>query len=222
MQQPIEVCRIDGCDAAVRVKSRGWCIKHYTRWTRGGDPLRTSRRVAMGSPMTRWLAKVDKTDTCWLWTAHVDPQGYGRFAAEGPQGGPVMHRAHRWGYEQLVRPLDGTEVLDHLCRVRHCVNPEHLEPVTQSENIARGLWGAWNAGRQGQSNRAVCTVTGCEATQHGRGLCRVHYGRERRAAARLVATSGHAGAPHDRADDREDEAQHHSRGRPGESEQGDE
>ena len=70
---------------------------------------------------------------CWLWRASRDRSGYGRFkAATGVVG------AHRVAYELLVGPIPDGLTLDHLCRVRHCVNPEHLEPVTHRENTLRG------------------------------------------------------------------------------------
>lgn len=88
----------------------------------------------------RFVAKVDKTDSCWLWMAHTNRDGYGCFW-DGKQ-----FKAHRWAYERYVGPIPEGLQLDHLCRVRHCVNPEHLEPVTQQENISRGQAG-WAATR---------------------------------------------------------------------------
>lgn len=80
----------------------------------------------------RFMAKVEQTDTCWLWKAWVEKNGYGRFWLDGRQ-----HGAHRIAYELFKGPIpDGLEI-DHLCRVKHCVNPEHLEPVTTAENIRR-------------------------------------------------------------------------------------
>src|SRR5438105_2573404 len=81
----------------------------------------------------RFWAKVEKTDTCWLWTASTANGGYGAFVLND-----VIVRAHRFAYELLVGPIPEGLQLDHLCRVRHCVNPAHLEPVTQQENIRRG------------------------------------------------------------------------------------
>jgi hypothetical protein len=81
----------------------------------------------------RFWAKVHKTDTCWLWTGGKSPNGYGHFSDRPWQGG-----AHRWAYEHLVGPIPSGLCLDHLCRVRHCVRPEHLEPITQRENLLRG------------------------------------------------------------------------------------
>ncbi len=82
----------------------------------------------------RFWSKVDKReDGCWVWIAGTFPTGYGRFFVGG-----VRRRAHRIAYEALVGPVpDGLE-LDHLCRVRNCVNPAHLEPVTHAENMRRG------------------------------------------------------------------------------------
>lgn len=92
--------------------------------------------MAKGTPAQRFWAKVDPTGPCWLWTAGVDGTGYGQLKV-----GKRTLKAHRFAYELLVGPVpDGLE-LDHLCRVRHCVNPGHLEPVTHAENCRRGLVG---------------------------------------------------------------------------------
>jgi hypothetical protein len=78
-------------------------------------------------------AKVEEGPTgCWLWTASVKANGYAQF-----NDGAHNHNAHRLVYSLLVGPIpDGLE-LDHLCHVRHCVNPGHLEPVTHAENVRR-------------------------------------------------------------------------------------
>ena len=72
-------------------------------------------------------------DDCWLWTAAKDSHGYGQFSL-----GRTMVPAHRWAYESEAGPIPLGLTIDHLCRVRHCVNPAHLEPVTIGENIMRG------------------------------------------------------------------------------------
>src|ERR1035437_6893898 len=96
------------------------------------------------SMIARFWAKVDKTEDCWNWTAHTDGMGYGQLAKPGQHGGLVV--AHRFAYELLVGPIPEGLQLDHLCRNRACVNPDHLEPVTRRVNILRGVgFGAVNA-----------------------------------------------------------------------------
>lgn len=90
--------------------------------------------------LERWLEKVDKTKTCWLWTGHITKDGYGAIQ-RGPSHplGRGSSLAHRIGYELLVGPIPIGLELDHICRIRHCVNPDHLEPVTRRINVLRGI-----------------------------------------------------------------------------------
>ncbi len=67
---------------------------------------------------------------CWVWDRGLDGYGYGRMRGR---------RAHRVSYELHVGPIPEGLDLDHLCRVRNCVNPAHLEPVTRAENVLRGV-----------------------------------------------------------------------------------
>lgn len=67
---------------------------------------------------------------CWLWDGPNNGGGYGVF-----RGRP----AHRWSYRWFVAEFASTLEIDHLCRVRNCVNPAHLEPVTRSENRQRAM-----------------------------------------------------------------------------------
>src|SRR5690606_5755076 len=95
----------------------------------------STREQRKKSVEQRFWEKVDKSDGCWLWTAAKDAYGYGTFSVvRGKANG-----AHRIAYSWLVGPLDRKTFLDHLCRVRHCVNPEHLQPVTNGENVLRGF-----------------------------------------------------------------------------------
>ena len=83
--------------------------------------------------LERIQVKVERTDSCWFWTACRNYAGYPIIQLNGG-----ACRAHRVIYEQLIGPIPKGLTLDHLCRVRHCVNPAHLEPVTDAVNIARG------------------------------------------------------------------------------------
>ncbi len=97
-------------------------------------PLHTPKRIA------RFTARVDKNGPaaearpdlgpCWLWTGSIDADGYGCYLRD--------HSAHRFAWEIANGPVPDGLVIDHLCRVRHCVNPAHMEPVTNAENILRG------------------------------------------------------------------------------------
>ncbi len=78
------------------------------------------------------LMKFEDIDVCWLWRGRVAPNGYGTIGKE---------YAHRVSYERARGPIPPGMELDHLCRVRGCVNPNHLEVVTKSENAKRGLTG---------------------------------------------------------------------------------
>jgi hypothetical protein len=120
------ICSVDGCEK--QVSARGWCKMHWRRWRKHGDPMRGHPTVA-----DRFWSKVDKTETCWLWTASIDGDGYGWFRLYGR-----LERSHRIAYELLIGPIPDGLQLDHLCRNRGCVNPDHLEPVPLIENVMRG------------------------------------------------------------------------------------
>lgn len=72
-------------------------------------------------------------DGCWQWNGYIDRNGYGMAWIEG------KHRlAHRLFYAEYVGDLINGLTIDHLCKNRSCVNPDHLQQVTQSVNAKRG------------------------------------------------------------------------------------
>lgn len=76
------------------------------------------------------------TTPCWIFTGHITKKGYGQMRLPGDS--TRMYPAHRVFYMQHKGPIPDGKQLDHLCRVRECVNPDHLEPVTNLENSRRG------------------------------------------------------------------------------------
>lgn len=125
----MSACIRDGCDATAR--ARYLCSRHYSQArTTGNLPPRMSNFGK--SPEERFLAFTEKTDSCWLWSGALTSEGYASFKADGQPNG------HRWAYQHFVGAIPAGLYIDHLCRVRHCVNPDHLEAVTNAENIRRG------------------------------------------------------------------------------------
>lgn len=122
------ICSVPGCGNPH--KGRGFCNKHLIRWRKYGDPHThlNARDVA-----DRFWEKVDQSADCWLWTATIGIYGYGKFHMEGRP-----HDAHRVAWLLTHGAVPEDLQLDHLCRNRVCVNPAHLEPVSQRENILRG------------------------------------------------------------------------------------
>lgn len=123
--------------------------------------------------LDRLADKFTVGDGCWEWTAAKDADSYGTFGVNNR--GRLSHRII---YELLVGPIGEGLTLDHLCRVRHCVRPDHLEPVTNRENILRG-----------ESNAAVnARKTECpygHRYDEGHVYVRPNGGRECRTCSRI-------------------------------------
>ncbi len=125
------------------------------------------------TPIERFWARVKKTETCWIWTGCLNRDGYGHLSPSAWEG---HCGAHRFSYEIHKGKIPDGLQIDHLCRVKNCVNPEHLEAVTQRENVIRGLsatvhksfWDGINHCKRGHE----FTEENTYITTSGRRMCR--------------------------------------------------
>jgi len=101
-------------------------MMHYERMRRYGSTAEP--HLARAEP--RFWSKVEKTDTCWLWTASKNQYGYGTFGV----GSDESWLAHRYSWTRLVGPIPVGGELDHICHVHNCVSPSHLRVVTSKQN----------------------------------------------------------------------------------------
>jgi len=108
----------------------------------------------MKSVIERFLNKIDVSDDCWEWKACKNNRGYGVFT--------IKHKnilAHRYIYEYYHGMICPDLTIDHLCRNHACVNPEHLEQVTQRENVLRGF------SKQAENAKKTHCIHGHEFTE---------------------------------------------------------
>jgi hypothetical protein len=101
-------------------------------WNRSNARIKRIRAERRPTRMHRFIQKIEFPDGCWVWKGSLHRQGYGMFRNESS---PL---AHRYAYLLFRGKVPEGLVLDHLCRNSKCVNPFHLEIVTQTENIRRG------------------------------------------------------------------------------------
>ena len=130
------VCSFPSCGRSHN--ARGLCGPHGAMQRRGEElrPIQGRTGPLRKSDLERFATRVALNDDgCIIWVGGLTTGGYGCFATETTRGAERMGLAHRWSYEYHVGPIPAGLDIDHLCRVRSCVNPDHLEPVTRVENI---------------------------------------------------------------------------------------
>jgi hypothetical protein len=128
---------------------------------------------------------------CWLWVGAITSKGYGAYWLDG-----MSRQAHVVAYELMVGPVPEGLVLDHVrargCRCRNCVNPHHLEPVTDQENVRRGAScnGVKDTCRNGHpwtEENTICTIhprlgypqRKCQTCREERAMRRAYRHRQR-------------------------------------------
>lgn len=124
--RPARACEWGECRE--KVTARDLCRRHYYRARNGSDmdaPSHLGRSV-----YERFFEKVEDSEGgCWMWTGSRVASGYGRFGYNG-----ATRFAYAAAYDMFVGPVPSGRVLDHVCRNKPCVNPEHLRVVTVKEN----------------------------------------------------------------------------------------
>lgn len=134
----VRECSVVTCH--VPAHGNGMCGRHNARMTQHGQLYPVTRKFNRELWFWAHVAIPQEPDGCWIWLGDLDESGYGR--AVSMMLSPTRTKmAHRWTYEQRIGPIPEGLHLDHLCRIRCCVNPEHLEPVTVAENVRRGVHG---------------------------------------------------------------------------------
>ena len=120
-------CSVEGC--ANRHLARGLCSRHYQRMTRHGSPTDGQRDRPKLSAVDRFWSKVNRSAMCWEWAGTMNDQGYGMFRHDSKN-----ERAHRYVWKLLIGEIPEGGQIDHRCRNRACVNPDHLRLATNKQN----------------------------------------------------------------------------------------
>jgi hypothetical protein len=176
--------RLCECGRRAILHRHTYCRACYERTRRNGQLTPVHNLTAE----QRFFAKVAGEDPlgCWRWTGSHDVAGYGAFHLDST----TTRRAHRWAFELLRGEIPDGLVLDHLCRVPACVNPWHLDPVTNAENARRGA-GTY---RDGVCKRGH-TMADAKRNPNGSRQCRTCLRAATRERSRRRRDSARGGPP---------------------------
>ena len=124
-----DICSVFEC--AREVNARGWCLMHYKRWRRHGDPLKVSQmKSGTLEDRVRHIGWSNVSGGCWEWKGSRHSFGHGVLSFQGQRIG-----AHRAAYSVWVGPIPEGKEIRHKCDNPPCINPAHLEPGTHAENM---------------------------------------------------------------------------------------
>ena len=126
MINPSGLCQC-GCERPTRLAPKNSTALGWVK----GEPI---LRIAGHGRKNSKPEYIEDSNGCWIWQHSKDRDGYGKAGRSSSTGGRAAHRVI---YEEMIGPVPAGLHLDHLCRVRACVNPAHLEPVTPRVNAER-------------------------------------------------------------------------------------
>jgi len=122
----MNVCSVEGCKRTGKMR-RKMCSMHYQRWQKYGDPHGGNPKYS--DPDDAVKNRVKRVGECLIWTGHTNPRGYPRMNV----GGRLI-MVYRYVWERSYGPVPEDREINHRCFNRACINLEHLELMTRSQN----------------------------------------------------------------------------------------